>query len=135
MKNTTTITYTDGGRKESGRKGKTHDCVVRAIAIATEQPYDKVYKDLANLNKEMTGLRSARNGLFRKVYEKYLNSIGWYWQSAPKFNGRKAYHYDMPDGKVIGRQAGHLVAIIDRVIHDSWDSRHKMVYGYWKSTS
>jgi len=32
---------------------------------------------------------------------------------------------------VIGRMAKHLVAIKNKVVYDIWDSRRKMVYGYW----
>jgi hypothetical protein len=37
--------YNDGGRKAAGYKGEARDCVVRAIAIATDQPYEVVYKE------------------------------------------------------------------------------------------
>jgi hypothetical protein len=35
--------YNDGGRQQAGYKGKTGDCVVRAIAIAADLPYQTVY--------------------------------------------------------------------------------------------
>ena len=44
--------YNDGGRSKVGFKGSAGDCVVRAIAIATDLPYDKVYYDLAEANRE-----------------------------------------------------------------------------------
>jgi len=121
----------DGGRAASGRKGSAGDCVCRAIAIATGKPYDEVYRDLAQANKAAGGKASARNGLKRKVYEKYLNDLGWTWHAAPKFEGRKARHSDMPNGIVIVRMARHVACVIDGVVHDTWDSRQKMVYGYW----
>jgi hypothetical protein len=40
----------DGGRKEAGYKGKTGDCVCRAICIATGKPYQEVYDRLASGN-------------------------------------------------------------------------------------
>ena len=39
--------YSDGGRAAEGFKGKAGDCVVRAIAIATEQRYVAVYEALS----------------------------------------------------------------------------------------
>jgi hypothetical protein len=51
--------YSDGGRAAAGFKGETGDCVVRAIAIATEKDYREVYRDLARLNKQFGGKRSA----------------------------------------------------------------------------
>ncbi len=37
---------TDGGRKDAGYKGSVGDCVIRAIAVATEQDYQTVYDDI-----------------------------------------------------------------------------------------
>ena len=34
--------HDDGGRVAAGYKGKTGDCVTRAIAIATGKPYQEV---------------------------------------------------------------------------------------------
>ena len=120
----------DGGRSKY-YKGKTGDCVVRAIAIALELDYKLVYDELADLNKSFEGIKSARNGTHKKVYDAYLKKHGWKWHSAPKFDGRKARHYDMPSGRCIGRMAKHLVAIVDKQVYDTWDSTHKMVYGYY----
>lgn len=123
--------YNDGGRSDSGRKGTAGDCVCRAIAIALELPYDQVYRELAQANQEAGGKRSARNGLYRSVYEAYLNKHGWVWHSAPKLEGRKARFNDLPQGRLIARMARHVAAVIDGKLHDTWDSRHKMVYGYF----
>ena len=123
--------YNDGGRSKTGRKGHAGDCVCRAIAIAMNRDYDEVYRELADANKAAGYKKSARNGIMRKVYEDYLNQYGWVWHTAPKFEGRKARHYDMPDGTVIVRMARHVACVIDGVVHDTWDSRRKMVYGYW----
>src|SRR6516165_10226867 len=35
--------YSDGGRAAAGYKGRAGDCVVRAIAIAAQKPYQEVY--------------------------------------------------------------------------------------------
>ena len=42
----------DGGRTAAGYKGKAGDCVVRAIAIVSGLPYQKVYGDLYKANEE-----------------------------------------------------------------------------------
>ena len=44
--------YNDGGREVAGYKGKTGDCVVRAIAIATDKSCQEVYDTLFELNEE-----------------------------------------------------------------------------------
>lgn len=122
---------TDGGRAAAGYKGdNAGDCGARALAIVTGMPYKQAYKHLAQANKDFGFAKSARDGIYKHVYDYALKQLGFQWCSAPKFDGRKARASDL-DGAVIAQQAGHFVAVIDGVIHDSWDSTNKMVYGYW----
>ena len=126
-----TYIYNDGGRSKYF-KGKAGDCGARAMAIALEIDYKQVYNELSQANAEVKGgKKSARNGIFKEDFDTVLKSHGWIWVSAPKLNGRKAYVGDMPSGRVIARMAKHFVAVIDGVAHDTWDSTHKMIYGYW----
>jgi len=127
----TTYVYNDGGRSEAGYKGEAGDCAARAMAIALDLPYREVYTELARANKEFGFARSARNGIFKEVFETVLERHGWYWHKAPQFEGRRARASDMPEGVVIARMAGHYCAVIDGMIHDNWDCSRKMVYGYW----
>ena len=77
--------FDDGGRGEAGYKGKTGDCVTRTIAIAAGKPYQEVYDALNSLavserkGKRKRGISSARTGVYRTSYEKYLLSLGWEW--------------------------------------------------------
>jgi hypothetical protein len=123
--------YNDGGRVDAGYKGKTGDCGARALAIATGGDYKWAYKLIADTNKDFGYAKSARNGVHKTVYAHVLEKLGFRWQSAPKFEGRKALCSDMPKGTVIARQAHHFVAVVDGIPQDTWDSSHKMVYGFW----
>src|ERR1044072_1780437 len=87
--------YNDGGREAAGYKGKSvGDCVTRAIAIVTEQPYQTVYdalheriKAFASTSRAKAARRAGRgngargstprNGVCRQVYEAYLKSLGY----------------------------------------------------------
>jgi len=124
--------YNDGGRALAGYKGKTGDCAVRAVAIATGIPYPEAYTSIAQLNSVALGKRSVRHGTLKDTLDGYLKLLGWQWHAAPKVTGRKAKASDMPAGTVIARQSKHFVAIIDGVPHDIFDSSIKMVYGYWR---
>lgn len=123
--------FNDGGRKEAGYKGSAGDCGARAMAIALGLDYKTAYKELAQANKDKGLAKSARNGIYKDVYEDVLKKHGWIWNPAPKFVGRKAKCSDMPTGTVIARQAGHYVAVTNGIPQDIWDSSEKMVYGYW----
>ena len=73
--------YNDGGRAAAGYKGRAGDCAVRAIAIATPKPYQEVYDAInavALAEKVRKGRRSsARSGVSRTTYERYLCGLGW----------------------------------------------------------
>ena len=136
-------TYNDGGKSLTGRKGTAGDCGVRAMAIALELDYDYCYKVLAQANKDAGRSKSARNGIYKNVYEKVLNDHGWFWTSVPTitewddkiyfYKSRKARNKDMPKNKtIIASMARHFVAIIDQEIHDIFDSSSNMIYGYWE---
>jgi hypothetical protein len=144
--------YNDGGRAEAGYKGTAGDCVCRAIAIATEKPYKEVYIGLnallkANIKKFKHS--TCRDGAPREVYEAYLKSIGWKWVPTMKIGTGCKVHLqadELPGGNIICRLSKHLTAVIDGVIHDTYDPRnngveyvdgikHKLpqrcVYGYF----
>lgn len=76
---------TDGGRAEAGYKGVTGDCMIRALAIATERPYKEVYKDVfAYMKAHPTMWQRAdpkrcspRYGVPVETAKAYLAERGW----------------------------------------------------------
>lgn len=132
----------DGGRELAGYKGNAGDCVVRAIAIATETPYQKVYDDLFTLNQSQRGkLRGAspRNGGTKTAtIRKYLASLGWTFVPTMGFGTGCKVHLkaeELPKGRIICRLSKHLVAVIDGVINDTYDPSRdgtRCVYGYYQ---
>lgn len=132
--------YNDGGRVEAGFKGKTGDCVVRAIAIATQLSYLKVYDDLNELSKTKKFRKlnsSSRLGVDKKVLKHYLIELGWTWVPTMFIGQGCKVHLkgeELPNGHIIVSLSRHYVAIIDGVIHDTYDCSRdetRCVYGYW----
>ena len=146
--------YNDGGRQAAGYKGTTGDCVTRAIAIATGKPYQEVYDTLNELgkaertSKRKRGKSSARNGVYRAAYHKYLASLGWKWAPTMHIGSGCTVHLidgELPDGRLIVSVSKHLTAVIDGVINDTFDPQRntlivenyiqrfagRCVYGYW----
>lgn len=122
----------DGGKAATGRKGKSGDCVVRAIAIASDMDYETTYRMVAEEAANYGFKKSARDGIHNTVRDAVLKKLGWVWMPAPKIAGRKARCADLFDkGMVIARQARHIVAVNYGIPHDIFDSSGKMVYGYW----
>lgn len=143
--NITLWKFDDGGRSAAGYRGTARDCVVRAIAIATEQPYQEVYDMLFRMNKTSRrtgGKNSPRDaGTHRKTIHEYLSSLGWQWHPTMGIGTGCKVHLlctpdksELPMGRLIVSLSRHLVAVIDRVIHDTYDCSRdgtRCIYGFW----
>jgi len=139
--------YNDGGRLEAGYKGVTGDCATRAIAIVTEKPYKEVYSTLNELAKDehttkrKKKISNARTGVFRITSQKYLESLGYQWTPTMLIGKGCKVHLkkeELPNGRIIAKVSKHLVAIIDGVIHDTYDCSRggvRCVYGYYKKVN
>lgn len=122
--------YNDGGRKAAGYTGKTGDCVVRAIAIATGLPYQKVYDDINRLAlNERTGVRKrgvshAARGVYKRTIRRYMESLGWVWTPTMHIGSGCTVHLtdgELPMGRLVVNISKHLTAVIDGVIFDTHD--------------
>lgn len=129
--------YDDGGRAAAGYKGNTGDCVTRAIAIAAELPYQTVYDTLNALarneraGKWKRGKSSARTGVYKQTYRRYLESLGWRWIPTMHIGqGCKVHLTDgeLPPGRLVVIVSRHLTAVIDGVIHDTHDPQREVAY-------
>lgn len=134
------VIITDGGRSKYFQGHSPGDCVTRAIAIVTGLDYKVVYDEL---NKTVKSQRtkykgSSRNGHYKETYDKYLKSLGYTWVPTMKIGSGCKVHLkeeELPKGKIICRCSKHLVAVIDGVIHDTFDPSRdgtRCVYGYYK---
>ncbi|MFA6972987.1 MAG: hypothetical protein WC208_16515 [Gallionella sp.] len=134
--------YNDGGRADAGYKGKTGDCVCRAIAIVTEQPYQTVYDTLNEVKGSLRQTKRirkshSRKGVNRRIYERYLKTLGWVWTPTMHIGQGCKVHLrpeELPSGRIIARVSHHLVAVIDGVAHDNHDPTRegdRCVYGYY----
>lgn len=132
--------YDDGGRQAAGFKGQTGDCVTRAIAIATGWEYRAVYDDLWGLDRHVNGSRAKgpRNGYPIKLVRDYLAGQGWEWTPTMQIGSGCNVHLrpdELPDGPLIVRVTKHVCAVVDGVLHDTYDCSRdgtRCVYGYWR---
>ena len=128
--------FNDGGRTRAGRRGLTGDCVCRAVSIATGKPYTEVYETLAQKSsterKSKTG-RSASKGI--KVKRKWFHDLMKAWNCAwtPTMGIGTGCHThlannELPMGRLIVRLSHHCTAVINGVIHDTYDPQRKTLY-------
>jgi hypothetical protein len=143
------IVRNDGGRKAAGFEGSAGDCVARSIAIVTGRPYADVYAELADVNArtkltkrrkaKAAGTRSARNGVYTnaKPFQDYMKQQGFRWVATMGIGTGCKVHLapgELPMGRIIARVSKHYVAVLDGVIHDTYDCSRggtRCVHGYW----
>ena len=136
--------YDDGGREDAGYQGKASDCVTRAIAIATGQPYQIVYDALNAIatcehkGRRKCGISNARTGVYRYAESRYLAALGWEWVPTMHIGSGCTVHLradELPHGPIICSVSKHLVAVLDGMIHDTHDCSRagtRCVYGYYQ---
>ncbi len=114
---------------ESDRICKTFkdDCVIRSISIAMSRPYKEIFSDLMNL-----GLQIGAYPNHDKVWQKYLESKGWVKNKPPRKNGKliKLRDWEGVETAVI-INSGHLTAISDNRVVDTWDCTYRPANSYW----
>lgn len=128
--------YDDGGRGAAGFKGKAGDCVVRSIAIAAQIPHVQVYDAINTLaeRERPRGRRarrsSARTGVKKATYRRYLESLGWVWHPTMQIGSGCTVHLcenELPTGRLIVAVSRHVTAVIDHVIHDTYDPQREAI--------
>lgn len=136
----------DGGRAAAGFRGRADDCVTRAIAIASGRPYRDVYNDLFERARQDNERRRAKStklsprlGSQRGIYEPYLAELGWEWVPTMRIGSGCQVHLaagELPgDRPLIARLSRHVAAVIDGVVHDTYDPTAgglRCVYGYFQ---
>ena len=125
----------DGGRSKYFKAANVGDCVVRAIAIASKRDYKEVY----NLVRKVSG-NTPRNGVFtkREAFKNFMRELGFVWKPTMKVGEGCTTHLESGEipmhSRIICVCSRHWVAVINGVIHDTYDSSRngsRCVYGYW----
>ena len=125
--------YNDGGRSIYFRGKRVGDCCVRAAAIASGRDYMEVYKMAQNLSGE-----SPRNGMKTKDCKALMEALGGVWEPFMKIGSGCKVHMrpgEVPTGRVVCRLSGHMVAVIDGVVNDTYEDDRcgtRCIYGVWR---
>ena len=131
--------YDDGGREAAGYRGRTGDCVVRAIAVCARQDYRAVYLTMAEHMKrngyaasgnayairERNRKAPRRKGQIaaRRVQDRVLELYGFRKVRLPAgarptfTEGRRRY------GDCIVGTTKHVAAVVEGALRDTFDVR------------
>jgi len=113
-------------------KGKNvGDCTVRAISLATNQGWEKVYLDLCIQGYTMADMPSSND-----VWGKYLMDKGWVYRrlqdTCPFCYTINDFCNDHPEGTFIVATGTHVVCVKDGRYLDTWDSGDKVPLFYFE---
>ena len=111
---------------------KTGDCVVRAIAYATNTSWEDVLLGLTELAVKLKYMPNSR-----VVLKKYLNNKGYYMSST--YKTAKGLRVTLADfaqlnksGTYIVSVHKHLSVVKNGMVCDAWDCSAYKVGNYWK---
>jgi len=83
------------------------------------------------------GRSSARNGVWKQTYRKFLEDLGWVFVPTMFIGSGCKVHLksdELPNGNLIVNLSRHVAAVIDGVLHDTYDCSRdetRCVYGYF----
>ena len=109
----------------------TGDCVVRAIAIATDQSWRKTYHRLCDIGDKHADMPSAN-----MVWGLDLKDRGARQfllpENCPECITVRAFCERYPEGIYVIGTGDHAVAVIDGDYYDSWDSGQLTPTYFWR---
>lgn len=108
----------------------TGDCVVRAISKALNQTWDEIYWDLCD-----QGYLMGDWGDSNRVWDTYLRENGFIRKvipnTCPHCYTVEDFCHDNPYGIFILATGNHVVAVIDGIAYDSWNSLREVPIFYY----
>ena len=97
------------------------DCVIRAIATATDRPWVDVYDDLYRMGRDEYDMMSSN-----ALWGRYLYDLGFHPfilpDSCPQCVTVREFCKHYPHGRYIIGTGSHAIAIIDGDYFDTFDS-------------
>lgn len=107
------------------------DCVIRAICIALNKPWNEVFDELTIVAKKVHSITSDD-----KVWGKYLYDLGFVPfilpESCPECITVRAFSTIFKNGIYIIGTGYHAVTVIDGDYYDTWDSGNVVPTFFWK---
>ena len=111
------------------------DCVIRSLTKVLDKSWHEVFDELVPIARECQCMPNMRT-----AYEIYLERKGFKYVGISNKKGTKrptveSFTKAHKHGTYILRVAHHLVASVDGMYFDTWNSGSKSLYGYWEKTN
>jgi len=107
------------------------DCVIRGVAIITNQSWVDVYDDITYKGREMYDMPSSNS-----VWNAYLIDLGFrkkvIQNTCPNCYTIRDFCFDHPIGEFLLATGTHVVAVIDGDYYDTWNSGDEIPIYYYE---
>lgn len=118
-------------KNENPKSKEVGDCVVRALATATENSWDDVYRELCKIGFELKVMPNSD-----EAYHRYLENNGFERRKISVKKGSKrptvlSFTKEHKEGVFILRVANHVTVCKEGIYYDIWDCGNSCVYSYW----
>ena len=110
---------------------QTSDCVVRAIAIATEQSWKRTYRELCSIGEIECEMPTVNYVWGMDLRDKGATQF-LLPESCPMCLTVRAFCAKYPEGTYVIGTGSHAVAVIDGDYYDSWDSGNEVPSYFWR---
>lgn len=111
-------------------KKRVGDCTIRAISKAIDQDWERTYIELCLQGFIMCDMPSANH-----VWGAYLKNKGFrraiIEDEYPDGYTVSDFCQDNPVGRYVLAISGHVVAVVDGMYYDTWDSGDEVPIYYW----
>lgn len=109
----------------------TGDCVIRAISLLMDQPWEWTYLMVC-----LQGFLMYKMPATNEVWSEYLYNMGYRRRAirntCPDCYTVKDFCRDFAYGRYLLALDGHVVAVIDGIYYDTWDSGNETVLYFWR---
>lgn len=117
-------------KNNNPKSHKAADCVIRAITEAEGTDWKETFKGLAEI-----AYKNCRILNEKKVYEKYLENLGYTKYKMPKKPNGKKYtikEYFKDNKKtVIITVPKHMTCLVGNELRDLWNCKNRTISNYW----
>lgn len=111
----------------------TGDCVIRAIALATNNSWENAYRELAE-----RGIKKGYLPNLPPIWRKYLQDLGYEKQKMPIRKDNTRYTIEEfcneiaePKTTYVVKVINHLTVVKDKNLYDTWNCSSRSVMSYW----
>lgn len=107
------------------------DCVIRAIALLTDQTWDNTYIGIT-----MAGFNEKDMPSSGRAFSKYLSDVGFKRyiipNTCPNCYTVRDFCSDNPKGNYLLVTDKHVIGVKDGNYYDTWDSGDEIPMYYWQ---